>query len=196
MLGFSKVVVSQRHTTPHPLLVCCALRADKDLVGAFSAQAGASFSAAVTSVDGAKQRGSAKLPQSIWKLMGTLGEHLWLNLTEIKDPEKVLFLSHLYNTDLTTSDVSLVLTFVQELLDKGRASSTLKVYMAAWSLNPPRTKTVPAWDLSLVLKVLKSPSFELLQSVSLNALMLKMALLLAFAPVKRVGNLQGFSVDA
>lgn len=85
--------------------------------------------------------------------------------------------------------MSHVLTFLQVLLDKGRTPSTLKVYMAAiaanhslmagrtigrndldfkflrgarW-LNPPHPRTMLTWDLSLVLRTLNGPTFELLQ---------------------------------
>ncbi len=72
-----------------------------------------------------------------------------------------------------TSEVSVVLSFLQEMLDKQRSSSTIKVYAAAIAafhapvagrsvgkdssviqflrgarrMNPPRPRTVPPWDL-------------------------------------------------
>ncbi len=51
-------------------------------------------------------------------------------------------------------------------------------------MNPPRT--VPPWDLTTILRALKGPPFEPLQSSSLRVLSLKTALLLALASVKRV----------
>ncbi|KAL0183526.1 hypothetical protein M9458_019222, partial [Cirrhinus mrigala] len=88
--------------------------------------------------------------------------------------------------DSISCDISVILSFLQELLDKGRSPSTLKVYVAAIAashapiagqsvgrnnlvvrflkgsrrLNPPRPHTIPTWDLSTVLRALKGPPFE------------------------------------
>ncbi len=62
-------------------------------------------------------------------------------------------------------------------------------------LNPPCPVTVPTWDLPTVLRALKSPPFEPLQSVDLRPLTVKTALLLALASVKRMGDLQVLSVS-
>ncbi len=62
-------------------------------------------------------------------------------------------------------------------------------------MNPPRPRTVPPWDLPSVLRALKGPLFEPLQSSSLRVLSLKNALLLVLASVKRVGDLQALSVN-
>ncbi len=119
----------------------------------------------------------------------------------------------------STSELVVVLSFLQELLDKGRSHSTLKVFVAAIAafhapiagqsvgrdnsvvrflkgarrLNPPRPLTVPTWDLPTVLRALKGPPFEPLQSTDLRSLSLKTALLLA--SVKRVGDLQALSTS-
>ncbi len=118
----------------------------------------------------------------------------------------------------STSELAVVLSFLQELLDKGRSHSTLKVFVAAIAafhapiagqsvgrdnsvvrflkgarrLNPPRPLTVPTWDLPTVLRALKGPPFEPLQSTNLRH---KTALLLALASVKRVGDLQALSIS-
>ncbi len=55
-------------------------------------------------------------------------------------------------------------------------------------MNPLRPRTVPPWDLPTILRALKRPPFEPLQSSSLRALSLKATLLLALASVKRVGD--------
>ncbi len=115
----------------------------------------------------------------------------------------------------------MVLSFLQELLDKGRSHSTLRVFVAAIAafhapiagqsvgsdnsvvrffkgakrLNPPRPLTVPTWDLPTVLRALKGPPFEPLQSTNLRSLSLKTALLLALASVKRVGDLQALYIS-
>ncbi len=94
--------------------------------------------------------------------------------------------------DLVTSDVSVVLSFLQEMLDKQLSSSTVKVYAAAIAafhapvadrsggrdsavvqflrgarkMNPLHPRTVPPWDLPTVLRALKGPPFEPLQSTS------------------------------
>ncbi len=121
----------------------------------------------------------------------------------------------------STSELAVVLSFLQELLDKGRSHSTLRVFIAAIvafhahiagqsvgrvnsvvrflkgakRLNPPRPLTVPTWDLPTVLRALKGPPFEPLQSTNLRSLSLKTALLLALASVKRVGDLQALSIS-
>ncbi|XDV44991.1 hypothetical protein PO909_013179 [Leuciscus waleckii] len=105
--------------------------------------------------------------------------------------------------------VTEVLSFLQELLDKGRSPSTLKVYVAAIAvfssttlgqsigrndlvirflrgakrLNPPRPPTVPIWDLSTVLEAMKGHPFEPLQEIDLKHLSFKTAFLLALASV-------------
>ncbi len=126
-----------------------------------------------------------------------------------------------HGADPVVSDISLILSFLQELLKKGRSLSTLKVHVAAIAaahapidgqsvgrnnlvvrflkgsrrFNPSRPVTVPTWDLPTVLRALKSLPFEPLQSVDLPPLMLKTALLLALISVKRMGDLQVLSVS-
>ncbi len=99
--------------------------------------------------------------------------------------------------DPEVCDISLILSFLQELLKKGRSPSTLKVYVAAIAasqalidgqsvgrnnlvvrflkgsrrLNPPRTVTVPTFH----------PPFKPLQSVDLCPLTLNTTMLLALA---------------
>lgn len=125
------------------------------------------------------------------------------------------------NEDPVECDVSPILSFLQERLDKGLTPSKLKVYVAAISafhapiagqsvgrnslivhflrgsrrLKPPRPLTVPTWDLHTVLGALKGPPFEPLRSADLRPLTLKTALLLALASVKRDGDLQALSVS-
>ncbi|KAL0149660.1 hypothetical protein M9458_055035, partial [Cirrhinus mrigala] len=62
-------------------------------------------------------------------------------------------------------------------------------------VNPPRPHLVPSWDLSVALRGLRGPPFEPLVSVELKFLSLKTALLTALASIKRVGDLQAFSVN-
>ncbi|CAM4648922.1 unnamed protein product [Leuciscus chuanchicus] len=118
--------------------------------------------------------------------------------------------------------VTEVLSFLQELLDKGRTPSTLKVYVAAIAafaepslgqslgrndlvirflrgakrLNPPRPPSVPVWDLSTVLEAMKGAPFEPIESIDLKLLSFKTVFLLALASVKRIGDLQALSVSA
>ncbi len=87
----------------------------------------------------------------------------------------------------------------------------------ALRLNPPHSKTLPTWDLSIVHGALKGPPFELLQTAGVRVMALKFyislliipckmyyvtnketlkfTLLLALASVKQVGNLQALSVE-
>ncbi|XP_051512683.1 uncharacterized protein LOC127417036 [Myxocyprinus asiaticus] len=117
--------------------------------------------------------------------------------------------------------VGSVLSFLQERLEGRLSPSTLKVYVAAIAahhdavegkslgkhdliirflrgarrLNPSRPLFVPSWDLSVVLQGLQRAPFEPLQSVELKALSLKTALLTALTSIKRVGDLQAFSIS-
>ncbi|KAI2652534.1 hypothetical protein H4Q32_005770 [Labeo rohita] len=115
-----------------------------------------------------------------------------------------------------------VLSFLQEGLDRHLSASTLKVHVAAISanhdlvggrsvgkhnliirflrearrLNPPRPHLIPSWDLAVVLQGLQQDPFEPLQSVELDALSLKTALLTALTSIKRVRDLQALSVNS
>lgn len=116
--------------------------------------------------------------------------------------------------------VGIVLTFLQSLLDKGRAFSTIKVYLAAISachvglngktvgqhplvcrfmrgarrLRPVSKSLSPVWDLPLVLEALSGPPFEPLSEMDVKLLSLKTALLLALVSAKRVGDIHALSV--
>ncbi|KAI2645877.1 Tyrosine recombinase slr0733 [Labeo rohita] len=117
--------------------------------------------------------------------------------------------------------IAVVLSFLQEKLERRLSPSTLKVYVAAIvayhdavdgestgkhqlvvrflrgarRVNPPRPHLIPSWDLSVALRGLRGPPFEPLGSVELKFLSLKTALLTALASIKRVGDLQAFSVN-
>ncbi len=117
--------------------------------------------------------------------------------------------------------IAVVLSFLQDGLERRLSPSTLKVYVAAIAahhdavdvksvgkhdlvvrflrgtrrLNPLRPHLIPSWDLPSVLTALKEEPFEPLQSVELKFLSLKTVLLTALASIKRVGDLQAFSVD-
>ncbi len=114
-----------------------------------------------------------------------------------------------------------MLSFLQERLERRLSPSTLKVYVAAIAahhdavdgrslgkhdlivrflkgarrMNPSRSPLVPSWDLSIVLAGLQRGPFEPLDSVELKFLSLKTALLTALTSIKRVGDLQAFSVS-
>ncbi len=117
--------------------------------------------------------------------------------------------------------IGVVLSFLQERLERRLSPSTLKVYVAAIAahhdavdgrslgkhdlivrflkgarrMNPSRPPLVPSWDLSIVLAGLQRGPFEPLDSVELKFLSLKTALLTALTSIKRVGELQAFSVS-
>ncbi|XP_047663485.1 uncharacterized protein LOC113652359 [Tachysurus fulvidraco] len=114
-----------------------------------------------------------------------------------------------------------ILCFLQDLLDKRKAFSTIKVYLAAISachvgfgnksagqhplisrfmegahrLWPVSRRLVPLWDLPIVLEALSRHPFEPMEAVSLKYLSLKMALLLALVTAKRVSDLHALSVS-
>ncbi len=77
----------------------------------------------------------------------------------------------------------------------GKHDLVVRFLRGARRLNPPRPHLVPSWDLPSVLTALKEEPFEPLQSVELKFLSLKTVLLTELASVKRVGDLQAFSVD-
>ncbi len=117
--------------------------------------------------------------------------------------------------------IGVVLSFLQERLERRLSPSTLKVYVAAIAahhdavdgrslgkhdlivrfrkgarrMNPSRPPLVPSWDLPIVLAGLQRGPFEPLDSVELKFLSLKTALLTALTSIKRVGDLQAFSVS-
>ncbi|XP_067306913.1 uncharacterized protein [Pseudorasbora parva] len=113
-----------------------------------------------------------------------------------------------------------ILCFLQDLMDKGRSFSTIKVYLAAISAChvgfegstvgqhslirrfmkgarrslPVIRRTIPEWDLSMVLEALSQFPFEPLGNIPLKLLSFKTALLLALASAKRVSELHALSV--
>ncbi len=126
-----------------------------------------------------------------------------------------------HREDPRRCSIRAVLSFLQQGLERRLPPSTLKVYVAAISahhdpiegrsvgkhdlvvrflrgarrLNSPRPPSLPSWDLALVLRALQIAPFEPLQSVELKFLSMKTLLLTALASIKRVGDLQAFSVD-
>ncbi|KAI2651068.1 ORF V: Enzymatic polyprotein [Labeo rohita] len=127
-----------------------------------------------------------------------------------------------HGKDPRSCGIKSVLSFLQEGLDRHLSASTLKVHVAAISanhdlvggrsvgkhdliirflrgarrLNPPRPHLIPSWDLAVVLQGLQQDPFEPLQSVELDALSFKTALLTALTSIKRVGDLQALSVNS
>ncbi len=126
-----------------------------------------------------------------------------------------------HQEDPRRCSIRAVLSILQQGLERRLSPSTLKVYVAATSthhdpvdgksvgkhnlvvrfirgarrLNPPRPPSLPSWDLALVLRALITAPFEPLQSVELKFLSMKTLLLTALASIKRVGDLQAFSVN-
>ncbi|KAI2655537.1 ORF V: Enzymatic polyprotein [Labeo rohita] len=120
-----------------------------------------------------------------------------------------------HREDPQRCSVGVVLSFLQEKLERRLSPSTLKVYVAAIAayhdavdglslgkhhlivrflrgarrLNPPRPHLIPSWDLSVVLLGLRRAPFEPLASVKLKYLSLKTSLLIALTSIKRVGDL-------
>ena len=114
-----------------------------------------------------------------------------------------------------------LLCFLQYLMDKGKAFSTIKVYLAAVSAChvgfgdkpagqhplvcrfmkgarrklPVSRPLVPLWDLSVVLDALSHHPFEPMEAVGMKFVSLKTVLLLALTTAKRVSDLQAWSVQ-
>ncbi len=114
----------------------------------------------------------------------------WLILAQsVLTSSKTLLLSHL-------DCLGLRVNFAKSILSPSQPVSFLGTVIdcSGWSRGfHPRT--VPHWDLPTILRALKGPQFEQLQSTSLRAISLKTALLLALASVKRVGDLQALSFN-
>ncbi|KAK0133511.1 hypothetical protein N1851_030971 [Merluccius polli] len=113
-----------------------------------------------------------------------------------------------------------LLCFLQGLLEKGKAFSTIKVYLAAISAChvgfgdrpagqhplvcrfmkgarrklPVSRPLVPLWDLSVVLEALSHHPLEPLEAVGMKFVSLKVVLLLALTTAKRVSDLQALSI--
>ena len=122
--------------------------------------------------------------------------------------------------DPVSCGASVVLAFLQSLLESGLSVSTLRGYVAAisgrhelvagltmgtqalvgcflrgaWRLCPPSGRLIPAWDLRVVLDAITEPPFEPLSSLGWELLSLKMVFLLAIASAKRVSELRALSV--
>ncbi len=77
----------------------------------------------------------------------------------------------------------------------GKHDLIVRFLRGARRLNPPRPPLMPSWDLSIVLAGLQSGPFEPLDSVELKYLLAKTAFLTALTSIKRVGDLQAFSVS-
>ncbi|KAK0143064.1 Sphingomyelin phosphodiesterase 4 [Merluccius polli] len=116
--------------------------------------------------------------------------------------------------------VGVILSFLQDLIDRRKAFSTIKVYLAAVAachvgfgertasqhplvcrfmkgarrLLPVSRPLVPPWDLAVVLEGLKGPPFEPLVGADLKHVSLKTVLLLALASAKRVSDIHALSV--
>ncbi len=123
--------------------------------------------------------------------------------------------------DPQSCTIGVVLSFLHERLERRLSPSTLNVYVAAIAahhdavdgrsmgkhdlivrflrgarrLNPPRPPLMPSWDLSIILAGFQRGPFEPLDSVELKYLSAKTALLTALTSIKRVRDLQAFSVS-
>ncbi|KAK7910458.1 hypothetical protein WMY93_015142 [Mugilogobius chulae] len=122
--------------------------------------------------------------------------------------------------DPVSCPVQGVLEFLQNLLEKGRAASTLAVFASAivtghrgfagytarthplvkrflrgaLRSRPPLRRAPPCWELQVVLDGLSGPPFEPLERAEMDCLSIKTAILLALASAKRAGDLCALSV--
>ncbi len=123
------------------------------------------------------------------RILNYLDDWLILAQSEVELlSHRTLILSHLERLGLRVN-------LRQLSWDNSVDNSVVRFLKGARRLNPPRPLTVPTWDLPTVLRALKGPPFEPLQSTNLRSLSLKTALLLALASVKRVGDLQALSIS-
>ncbi len=155
--------------------------------------------------------------------MSQLARHLLLwSHTRLKSLRAVHIPGRMWHSsrreDPRRCTIGVVLSFMQERLERRLSPSTLKLYVAAIAahhdavdgrslgkhdlivrflrgasrLNPSRPPLMPSWDLSIVLVGLQRGPFEPLDSVELKYLSAKTALLTALTSIKRVGDLQAF----
>ncbi len=190
------------HALEEPALVLRAVSAAKCSPMAHSPEMGPPLSGEQNDVASQTQAvGSAPLASR--RELADLPERIQNTITQARAPStRRLYALKLYvfatwcptrGSEPVSCHISLILSFLQELLDKGHSPSMLKVYLAAISashapivgqsvgrsnlvvcflkgsirLKPPRPFTIPTWDLPTVLRALKSPPFEPLQSVDL-----------------------------
>ncbi len=77
----------------------------------------------------------------------------------------------------------------------GKHDLIVRFLKGARRMNPSRPRLLPSWDLSIVLAGLQKGPFEPLDSVKLKCLSAKTALLTTLTSIKKVGDLQAFSVS-
>ena len=70
---------------------------------------------------------------------------------------------------------------------------TRKFMMGVWNHNPPRPRPMPEWDLSVLLRFLRSDLFEDLNEVSFDLLTQKVLVLLLIASGRRLGEIANLS---
>ncbi len=119
----------------------------------------------------------------LWSVSGSV-------ISAIDAAQTVLFIHH-------QSYVAAIAAFNAPIAGRsvGRDTAVIQFLRGSRRMNYLCPRTVPPWDLTTVLRAVKGPPFEPLQSSSLRVLSLKTALLLALALVKRVGDLQALSVN-
>ncbi|KAI2666135.1 ORF V: Enzymatic polyprotein [Labeo rohita] len=95
--------------------------------------------------------------------------------------------------------IGVVLSFLQEKLERRLSPSTLKVYVAVIAVYHDVVDGLPLGRHHLIVRFLRGAfrrdPFEPLESVELKYLLLKTSLLIALTSIKRVGDLHAFSVD-
>ncbi|KAI2662475.1 GTPase Der [Labeo rohita] len=128
----------------------------------------------------------------LWPLDATrrtseISHHQWRAWTGTYLPRHLRFMWPLYR---------LIMTWWVAGRSVGKHDLVIRFLRGARRLNPPRPHLIPSWDLAVVLRGLQQGPFEPLQSVKLDALSLKTALLTALASVKRVGDLQALSINS
>lgn len=119
--------------------------------------------------------------------------------------------------DPDTATVSMIVSYLQHLLDSGRKFNTVKARMSAIAAehpgttfkgslgtqslvrkflkgafieHPPIKDRFPTWDLPTVLEAMMKHPFEPIESIPLDMLTLKTVFLLAICSAKRIGELK------
>ncbi|XP_034065716.1 uncharacterized protein LOC117542252, partial [Gymnodraco acuticeps] len=228
-------------TTPHTYPDSSALACNVLAGGDISAAVRAAVAAPTTQGHTVSGGGDDLSPTP--RALGTMGlAREWYNLNTVGLPQKVINTIQSARASSTRSlydckwrvfeewclqkghlfsmSCRVILSFLQDLIDKHRAFSTIKVYLAAIAachvgfegktasqhplvcrfmkgarrLLPVSRSLVPLWDLAVVLDGLTRPPFEPLEEADMKHLSLKTVLLLALASAKRVSDIHALSV--
>jgi hypothetical protein len=142
---------------------------------------------------------TAGVYRSHWGAFRTWCIHRRLDPLKASVPKIDKFLMDLFNRGFQVSSIRGYRSAISSTLEhKGRhigSNKDLTSLLKSLALSrPTRARTVPAWDLSIVLRMLNGELFEPLSMVDIKYLAYKTAFLLALASASRVSELHAIVV--